>query len=279
MTQRLCLLVAAFVLAVTSLTLAADPAKPDEGSDDAPLRLKKKNKPPLPVPGKDDLDKKPVSEDQPPVDEAKDESRPARDGGPDDRAVQGEDFQNVLERIGKNMRLAEDRLDNKELGDGLHSIQDDIMKDLDSLIKRQQEQQQQQSGMAASGASVPKRGDSSQAGTRQEQRQRIARGMRNQPRPKGQGPDQVARNDKPAGSSSGSGSQTNSTGSRPEGNKGSTVNPLTEIFKDIWGHLPASKRAEMDSYARESFMPKYDALIKKYYSTLSEMKRREAEEK
>ena len=35
--------------------------------------------------------------------------------------------------------------------------------------------------------------------------------------------------------------------------------------KEIWGHLTETQRAEMDVYAREKFMAKYNDLIKQYY--------------
>jgi hypothetical protein len=50
---------------------------------------------------------------------------------------------------------------------------------------------------------------------------------------------------------------------------------LTKDIRDAWGHLPETKRKELEDYARETgFMPKYDALIRKYYQTLSETSRR-----
>jgi hypothetical protein len=282
MTRLLAVLVVAIA---ASLVSSADPPTEPKSSDEAPLRLKKKNKDPLPVPGKDELDKKPISEDQPPIDEGKDREAKDQPGGDaQERAVRDEDFQDVLERLGKNMRLAEDRLDNKELGDGLRAIQDDIVKDLDSLIKGQQQPPQDQSGggSSASNDSKPQQQSSRQGGSRDQQKQQAARGMRNRPQPRNQGGDQVARNDQRPGTPKGSGSQSNPNVQPGSGDSKMGPNTPAEVLKDakdLWGNLPATKRAEMDAYARERFMTKYEALIRRYYETLSETSRRGTEGK
>ena len=47
---------------------------------------------------------------------------------------------------------------------------------------------------------------------------------------------------------------------------------------DVWGHLPAALRAEMNAYSNpQPFMPKYDDLIKKYYRTIAEQGRRKGD--
>jgi hypothetical protein len=52
------------------------------------------------------------------------------------------------------------------------------------------------------------------------------------------------------------------------------VNKLTEIYKEIWGHLPETLRAEMNAYGREQFMDRYSELIRQYYRTIAEKGRR-----
>jgi hypothetical protein len=51
-------------------------------------------------------------------------------------------------------------------------------------------------------------------------------------------------------------------------------NPLADVFRDIWGHLPEMRRMEMDAYGRERFMRRYDELLQQYYRTISEQNRR-----
>ena len=54
----------------------------------------------------------------------------------------------------------------------------------------------------------------------------------------------------------------------------SRQNPLADMFRDIWGHLPEMRRMEMDAYGRERFMRRYDELLQQYYRTISEQKQR-----
>jgi len=291
--RQLFLCLAAITLVAAGLTVAADQPPADPEGKEPPVRLKKKNRPALPVPGKDDLDKKPVPEDQPPVDQPDQpdkEKIKIDDGDPDQPDPKEEEAKAVLERVGKNMRLSEDRLDNKELGDGLKSVQQDIVKDLDSLIQHKQQQQQQQSSSGGGGSSgatssgEPSSGQGSGAPQngglsrqqRKQQQQQVARGMRNQPKQqqKGQGSGQLARNN--GGSSSQPGNQGGNPTQPPseKENPGGKLNPDPEQLKAIWGHLVSGQRAEMDSYARDKFMERYDELIRQYYSTLSERSRR-----
>jgi hypothetical protein len=66
-------------------------------------------------------------------------------------------------------------------------------------------------------------------------------------------------------------------GDKPGAGTGSSqgeANKLTEIYKEIWGHLPETLRAEMNAYGREQFMEKYSELIRQYYRTIAEKGRR-----
>jgi hypothetical protein len=51
-------------------------------------------------------------------------------------------------------------------------------------------------------------------------------------------------------------------------------NKLAEMYKDIWGHLPETMRAEMSTYKRDEVMKKYEELIRQYYTTLAEKSRK-----
>jgi hypothetical protein len=92
--------------------------------------------------------------------------------------------------------------------------------------------------------------------------QRMARG---QQQPGGQEPQQ----------------QPGQTGNQPgKGGKDRTndkdVN--ADLYKDVWGHLPESLRAEMNAYSNpQPFMPRYDDLIKKYYRTIAEQGRKKGD--
>jgi hypothetical protein len=44
----------------------------------------------------------------------------------------------------------------------------------------------------------------------------------------------------------------------------------SELYRTDWGHLPLTKRLEMDAYSRERFMPRYDEMLQQYYRTVAE---------
>jgi hypothetical protein len=48
---------------------------------------------------------------------------------------------------------------------------------------------------------------------------------------------------------------------------------VADLYKDVWGHLPERLRQELDLYYREQFMPRYQELLRQYYSSLAERKR------
>ena len=51
-----------------------------------------------------------------------------------------------------------------------------------------------------------------------------------------------------------------------------------DLYKEVWGHLPESLRAEMNAYSNtKGFMPEYEALISKYYSNIAEQGRRKGD--
>jgi hypothetical protein len=47
----------------------------------------------------------------------------------------------------------------------------------------------------------------------------------------------------------------------------------SELYRTDWGHLPLTKRLEMDAYSRERFMPRYDEMLQQYYRTVAEQGR------
>jgi hypothetical protein len=48
---------------------------------------------------------------------------------------------------------------------------------------------------------------------------------------------------------------------------------MSDVVKDIWGHLPETLRQEVDHYYRDQFMPRYRDLLQQYYSRLAERER------
>ncbi len=256
------------VFLLAGLAIAQNPP-----GDDPPIRLKKKNKPeavekekPEPV--------KPV--DPPPIDpkekdpKVKDpkEKDPKDDAAPEEPEM---DEAEVLNRVGKNMRTAEDRLANRELNDATQQVQDDIIKDLDSLINKMQnggggDNQEQQNQDQQNQQNQDKK---EQSGDKKQQSGgKVKPGMASRKRGlKGQQQRQARANQgkKPGGQKPGNQVAQAGQGNKPQSGKpgekpGDKPNPnpahegggggqsqegatkLAEVYKDVLGHLPETMR-------------------------------------
>jgi hypothetical protein len=156
-------------------------------------------------------------------------------------------------------------------------VQRDILKDLDSLIEQSQRSSDQQSGEAQQQQQNGEQKNQAQRGQKAGQRKQQAKGRSrrrdqqsaqgNQPRP-GNQPD--------------NGAQPGPGGNDAKGGTGKTTGKeadrLADLYKDIWGHLPETMRAEMNAYAsREEFMSKYKDQLKQYYSTIAEKGRKKGD--
>lgn len=309
MIRRCSALLLAFLIALGGLSAVADEPPADPG--DAPLRLKKKPKPPAdnkadpakPAEKKPD-DKKPEpkapAEKKPP--EAKEEPAPA---------LPEEDEKEVMERIARNVKSVEERLANKELDESTRQLQEDILKDIESLIRQSENpqgggggggeqdqnqggQDQNQGGQGKQGGSKGKQGGQGKQGGPSgpgspggQQGGKSQRQVAREQRRSGKGRGQQAKGNQPGGQQPG-GQQpgdTTANGQQGNGNTGGAggkssgdLNRNADLYKDVWGHLPESLRAEMNAYAgRQEFMTKHEALIKKYYSTIATQGRKKAD--
>jgi hypothetical protein len=162
--------------------------------------------------------------------------------------------QDILSRLAKSFRAAEERLAKSDAGEGTQQVQRDIMKDLQELMRQAgaKDQQEQREGGRSAGS-----------------RQQPSRQMR-------------------ANKSGAQGSQAGREQSRAEQalkskgiGEGESQNNkrerIAELYKDVWGHLPATLRQGIEQYSQEQFMPKYEELLKQYYTTIAEKGRRKGE--
>ncbi|HZT80236.1 MAG TPA: hypothetical protein VFA26_08440 [Gemmataceae bacterium] len=301
MTRRIAVLLCAAVVALAGWGFAQEP-----GGDDLPeppVKLKRKQRPPAdapkdeklpPVEGKKgDAPKDDAKKDDAKKDDARKDDMKKDDDLPDDGDMPEEDEKEILNRVGKNMRLSEDRLANKELGEGTRQVQDDIVKDLDKLIKLAQqppqggEQDQQPQGGGGGGGQQQQKqaGGQRKQGGQMRMRQGQGQGQqqasgRRQRGQRGRG-QQMARGNQ--GGQQGQGQQQEPAhmgGNNPGGGGntgGQDPNKIADLYKDIWGHLPETMRAEMNAYGRERFMTKYEELIRRYYTTAAEKSRKKGE--
>jgi hypothetical protein len=277
-----------------------EPGKGDSG--EPPLRLKRKKRAAEPPAQEKDKEKgrqgdkekeKPkAKDDEAPVgkdkEKAKDDEPPVPEDG---RAAEEADEKEILERVQRNMRGVEEKLGNRELGDPTAQQQRDILRDLDSLIKKSE----QQSGGGGGQDNQPQQQSGEQEkgkqGGQQQQRMQQQRGSKGQMAQRGgQRPRRELRSERGgrqrdrrmAGNQApqapqpqpGQGNHPGAGGQSPP--SGRDIN--TEKYNDFWGHLPESLRAEMNAYSNpQPFMPRYDRLIREYYKTIAEQGRKKGD--
>jgi hypothetical protein len=210
------------------------------------------------------------------TDKDKADEQPKRLKQPDDDSDPVEDPEKLKEQIAKDMQSAEQKLKAYDPGADTQSLQDRVIKNLDKLLdlarnpppSDQQQQQQQQQGKMGKQKSGQKQGQMSRRQQRMQRRQeqeRLARGQQKGRMPMGQqDQDQQEQNQ-----------QANRNDPRfGGGNTSGKANGMSDIVKDIWGHLPETLRQEVDHYYRDQFMPRYRDLLQQYYSRLAEQERR-----
>jgi hypothetical protein len=298
MIRRLGAILLAAVVLVVGLAWADEDGPDKKPKPDSAPRLKRKKRAAAPAepkqPGKAEDD---GPKDKPP---GKGKGKP-REAEPDDAIVPEdgadpeEDDQEVLERLAKNMRAVEEKLGNREVGEPTRQQQRDILKDIDALLRRKQ----QQSGGGGAEPPPPQGGadqdnqQEKQGGAQQKQRGSSGRRMAGKGKQGGQRNARAGRQRRP-GRSSG---RMTAGRQQPQGNEPQPMpqtgnepgqggsNDRTERkrdpkdpYKDVWGHLPESLRAQMDAYSNpQPFMPRYDDLVKKYYRTIAEQGRKKGD--
>lgn len=303
-----CLLIISGVMIAQEQT---NPPVPDETKGEPPVRLKKKktSKPseseskPM---AEESSQKKKNSEDDP---SAKKEKNLPKEKDKDQIRDDMEE-EEILGRIGKNVKDVDDRLGNLDLGDPTLQKQRDILEDLEKLLRKNQNEQSESKQSKTNPSSksetrdqdsknVPDQSssskDSGKDGVKQKQdgsaRKQDATGMQQE---KKQGPSvkgdpgmgEVKPKDSQGGGKAGGSNSEKTEPSNPgksgakeskaaNGGGGDSskdkVNPAADVFKNAWGHLPETLRAELDAFGMPNqFMDRYDEMIRKYYSKVAE---------
>ena len=204
------------------------------------------------------------------------------------------------------MHRAEDRLANKEIDDGTRQAQDDALKDLDQLIDlnenppSQDDQKNSSSDSSKSGSSKSDPSKSaSGAGSSGHSGSSGSSGRKSKGRGRGKkSPSHGNGSAQNSGSQPGTASgDKQQSGGKPDqkpgdqngksanggGGGGGKDSPTlkdrnADLYKDVWGHLPETLRAEMNAYSNtKGFMPEYEVLISKYYRTIAEQGRRQGD--
>ena len=149
---------------------------------------------------------------------------------------------NPLLEIGRQMRNVEGLVRQAESGPKTQRLQEQIISDLDELIKKAR--------------------SSCQQGRPSQDRSAVAPRQAVPQPPKKPGTAPGKPNPKPATQSN---AQPGNAGAqRPD------MDAMKELIKRVWGELPAAQREQMLEWVGEEFLPKYEWLIEQYYKRLAE---------
>lgn len=293
MIRRIVTLLLVAGLALCGLAGADDrPLAEKDKPDDGPLRLKRKKRadaPPAEDKKKDGMPEKKGELPLPGKAKDKGEERLQPEDGPADR---DEDDKELYDRIARNMRAVEEKLGNREVGEPTRQQQRDILEDIDRLLRRSEQQnqdqdqnqdQQPQQGQAGGEQQQQKQQMSRQQKQGKQQQKQQGRQRRQLRHERGQD----KRDQKqPQGKEKG-GQQKPDANPEPKpndkagaGNGGPTSDRdrNADLYKNIWGHLPESLRAEMNAYSNPPpFHPRYDQAITEYYKTIARQGRKKGD--
>jgi hypothetical protein len=197
----------------------------------------------------------------------------------------------LAERIVQAAKDAGKRLAEQDPGTQTQRKQRDVVTGIDELIKRTQnpppqDQSNSPPNQSNSNPNRPMANTGQGGGSAGQQRpgsaQQPGAGRRERKSRREQsslGPNPASSNSNSGGASMPSADNNNASGRQPQGGappsarSKESAGKVADLYKDVWGHLPERLRQEMDLYYREQFMPRYQELLRQYYSSLAERKR------
>ena len=183
--------------------------------------------------------------------------------------------EDTLDRVAKGMRLASDRLDGGQTDEQTTKIQQQVIRDLEEIIKQLQSPPNGGGGGGGGGGSGSGGGggggDSSASGGSSRKKKSGHRGGTRLP---SEGtPDQPSRN---GDAEQGGKERKDAEGSQErhdaERQMRAEAARKKKLEMDVWGHLPPHLREQLLNTYGERMLPKYENLVKKFYESLSEHK-------
>ena len=245
LTPFIALLVGVIVFVCPAVSRADDAAKTDDVKQDAAEKKEDRPKEPSLL---DKLSKELLKE----IDDDPAQPKP-------------EQKEDKFERVAKGMRSASEKLDGKETGDETTKIQEQVIRDLDELIKQLQNPPPNGGGGGGGG------GGSSKSGGGGSSRQQRAGSRGGKGQPQGGTPKQQAQG---SGSEQGGQDRKNAEGSdeRTDSERKAAAEAARrkKLEIDVWGHLPPHLRGKLLSAYGERMLPKYEQLVRQFYEALSE---------
>ena len=210
----------------------------------------------------------------------------------------------------QNAKAVGDRLKERDTGDETRKKQDEVLKDIDALLKQNENpppsggggggagdppppppmesgnsgggnsEMKPMGGMGnGNGQPMPMGGNS--GGGRPKRGGGMGAGMKEPMMPPNDGGTGTGTGTKEPMMQPGAGqtpqpAKPGPGGTAMEGKPGGASPPLPNedpFTKQVWGHLPEKLRQQASQYYREQYMPKYQEMLKRYYSTLAERDR------
>lgn len=191
------------------------------------------------------------------------------DGAPKPAAQQ----ENKLDRAARGMRRAGEKLDEHQTGKDTRAVQEQVIKDLDDLIKQLQNPPPPQGGGGGGGGSSSSSAQAGKAGQSMQQKMSASAGQGQRGKPQG------LNSSKPQGAEAGQqGGQDkqNAEGSseRTESERKAADEAARKkkLEMDVWGHLPPHLRDQLLNTYGERMLPKYQQLVKQFYEALSDQR-------
>lgn len=179
-----------------------------------------------------------------------------------------DEAEDPLLRVGNRMRQVEGQLARAAADSTTLQTQEQILKDLDELLK--QAEAQCKSGQCAN----PSQSQSPQNQQQQAQQNQNQQQQQAKPQPVKtvqQLLEQMQQAEKPGSKPSQPGNQQGTQPGKPA--DATVVGGRTNLREDLWGHLGANLRQEMSQYVREDFLPGYRSLIERYYESVAKQSR------
>jgi hypothetical protein len=167
-----------------------------------------------------------------------------------------------LERAAKGMRSAGERLDERQTDKDTREIQEQVIRDLDDLIKQLQNPPPNGGGGGGGGG-----GASGKIGQLQR--------MQKQGGSQGRNSKMATAQLKPLGAEKGGGQEkkeAEGSDKRTESERKAADEAARKkkLEIDVWGHLPPHLREQLLNTYGERMLPKYENLVKQFYEALSE---------
>jgi hypothetical protein len=185
---------------------------------------------------------------------------------------------NKLERAANGMRSAGDKLNESKTDQDTRKVQEQVIRDLDELIKQMQNPPPPPQGQGGGGGGSTG-GASGKGSQSQMQKPGGGQGQSQQGQSQqksGQGKTGQASQGKQGAELSKSGGQEKKVAEGSEERSESERKASEEAARkkklemDVWGHLPPHLRDQLLNTYGEKVLPKYQHLVKQFYEALSE---------